>query len=38
LLQFARARSAAVQHLCLHCGYPRIGLPTPVCPECGNAS
>lgn len=24
--------------LCLHCGYPREGLPGPQCPECGTAA
>jgi len=23
---------------CRHCGYDCVGLPTPICPECGNVS
>lgn len=38
LLVLLRARSMRERTTCHACGYPLAGLPTPICPECGEAT
>ena len=33
---YRKARSRIRQQLCSTCGYPKLGLPEPRCPECGS--